>query len=757
VTWPSRQDYREALQACDVAFSDPELKNATAVCDNLGMPRAFSGQNATVFQLRNGPRTWAVKCFAHEFVDQQRRYAAVSTHLQKVRLPYTVAFQFLEQGVNVRGAWYPVLKMEWVEGEPLKRFIERSLRDPVALRQLAARFLEMVKSLQAVGVAHGDLQHGNLIVCGQGLRLVDYDGMFVPALAGDPSMELGHPSYQHPNRSAVHFSPALDNFSAWVIFLSLYGVSVTPDLWDSTGRMEECLLFRRKDFEAPYASQVIQRLAAAADPTLQQLVLRFQVLLYSSPEDASLPEIQTVPAATRTPSVPVGSWLEDHRRKAPAANQTSGPQQTTPNRTEPDPTWVVGWIKKPARPAAFRNAVTVERAAAVSSLILGSGLALFTASVDGYLTACLLSLFAGNLVLLKSRYEAEPDVGRLMQLSEEEKVLLRHIRIRMHSVQATEKERAGLERKTADDVGRLRNQETVLRAREVEEVNQLYAARDRRLQELATKRAKLDLEEAQELARVRKPIQTRLQALDQKLAALQTAEANELGAALRNLQSQHLLNYLQGSSIERATVSGVGPKLKERLMAAGFRTAADIEYYRVLRVQRIGPQLASGLVAWRKDTERAAAGVTPRALPQGVEATIRSRYAGQVQGVQTEKTREKDQLRKDEPAVRSKYATTRADFPRQEDQAKSAASTDVRDTQQRYVQRYREVEEQVQRTQAAGVQQVNEIQSRLAKLQKDLAGLRWKREILRLEKDQAASVTFSKYLRRVSWVLDLRG
>jgi hypothetical protein len=387
VAWPSRQDYREALQACDVAFSDPELKHATAVCDNLGMPRAFSGQNATVFQLRNGPRTWAVKCFAHDFADQHRRYAAVSAHLQKVRLPYTVAFEFLDKGINVRGAWYPVLKMEWVEGEPLKRFIERRLRDPAALHQLAARFLEMVKNLQAVGIGHGDLQHGNLIVCGQELRLVDYDGMFVPELAGDPSVELGHPNYQHPNRSATHFSAALDNFSAWVIFLSLYGASVIPDLWDSTGRMEECLLFRRQDFEAPYASQVIQRLAAAPDPILQQLVLRFQVLLYGSPEGASLPEIQAVAVPPRPTSTSLlgGRWVDDYRPRAATAKQAAGSQPAMPGSTEAEPHWVVGWIKKPARPAAFRNAATVERAAAVSSLILGSGLALFAPNSDGYL------------------------------------------------------------------------------------------------------------------------------------------------------------------------------------------------------------------------------------------------------------------------------------------------------------------------------------------------------------------------------------
>lgn len=80
---------------------------------------------------------------------------------------------------------------------------------------------------------------------------------------------------------------------------------------------------------------------------------------------------------------------------------------------------------------------------------------------------------------------------------------------------------------------------------------------------------------------------------------------------------------------------------------------------------------------------------------------------------------------------------------------RKAADNDVRDAHQRYAQRYRELGEQLQGTDAAGAQQVNEIQLRLAKLQKDLASLRWRREMLRLEKEQGASVTFGKYVRRV--------
>jgi hypothetical protein len=56
------------------------------------------------------------------------------------------------------------------------------------------------------GIAHGDLQHGNIIlVPGKKdnslmLKLIDYDGMFIPPLAGSPKGEVGHAAYQHPER-----------------------------------------------------------------------------------------------------------------------------------------------------------------------------------------------------------------------------------------------------------------------------------------------------------------------------------------------------------------------------------------------------------------------------------------------------------------------------------------------------------------------------------------------------------------------------
>src|SRR5204862_6818300 len=121
-------------------------------------------------------------------------------------LPFTVNFQFLQQGIRIRGQWYPILKMLWVEGLLLNQFVADNLDKPVHLHKLSQIWLRMARRLREAGAAHGDLQHGTvLLVPGSknaklAVKLVDYDGMFVPALARSSSGEVGHPNYQHPQR-----------------------------------------------------------------------------------------------------------------------------------------------------------------------------------------------------------------------------------------------------------------------------------------------------------------------------------------------------------------------------------------------------------------------------------------------------------------------------------------------------------------------------------------------------------------------------
>lgn len=212
--WPTPQDYNEALQNLATCFADPELNEGAVELNALGLPRPNSGAFASVYKVTSGNKSYAVRCFLLNIRDMEERYRHISQFVMNDSLPHTVAFEFQKRGVLVRGQWFPILKMDWVEGRTLERYIEDNLEDSRKLSDVLRKFEEMCAALESEGVAHGDLQHGNILVTSDSeLRLVDYDGMYVPSMAGLESNELGHRNYQHPRRSREHFGPFLDNFA----------------------------------------------------------------------------------------------------------------------------------------------------------------------------------------------------------------------------------------------------------------------------------------------------------------------------------------------------------------------------------------------------------------------------------------------------------------------------------------------------------------------------------------------------------------
>src|SRR5262249_45315800 len=160
----------------------------------------------------------------------------------------------------VEGQWYPITKMPWLQAAPINRHIEANPSKP-AIERLAEEFKVLIDRLAANGIAHGDLQHGNILVDGAGhLKLVDYDGMFVPALKGLSANESGHVNFQHPQRGG-QFNAELDRFSALVIFTALKALAVEPTLWGRYSNGEN-LLFKRADFHDPAASPLFTELLA---------------------------------------------------------------------------------------------------------------------------------------------------------------------------------------------------------------------------------------------------------------------------------------------------------------------------------------------------------------------------------------------------------------------------------------------------------------------------------------------------------------
>src|ERR1700675_879761 len=146
--WPLSQDYNETIQDCAACFSDPELKQSEAVCNALGLPMPCSGNFADVYAVKSGQRKWAVKCFTREIPGLRERYIQVSQYLQQVNLPFMVDFKFLEQGIRVRGQWFPVLKMQWVEGFNFNAFVRDNLDKPPVLKTLAQIWVKVAARLR---------------------------------------------------------------------------------------------------------------------------------------------------------------------------------------------------------------------------------------------------------------------------------------------------------------------------------------------------------------------------------------------------------------------------------------------------------------------------------------------------------------------------------------------------------------------------------------------------------------------------------
>ena len=260
-TWPDLTEYHEAMQSPQRSLGDPELQKAQIDKDRFGMPKPATGGNAVVYKATVGQNAWAVRCFLRPISDHAERYAAISKHLQKNRSAHSTEFVYLADGLRIKGGTFPIVKMAWVQGQHLDRCVEGLLDKPRELAALREKFRTLVKDIEHAKFAHGDLQHGNILVTGRDLLLIDYDGMWVPALIGRQATEIGHRAYQHPKRGMTDFGPHLDRFSALVIYLSLRALEIDRKLWDTycTG---DNLLFVREDFNEPGRSPLWGDLAA---------------------------------------------------------------------------------------------------------------------------------------------------------------------------------------------------------------------------------------------------------------------------------------------------------------------------------------------------------------------------------------------------------------------------------------------------------------------------------------------------------------
>ncbi|MFY1831915.1 hypothetical protein ACN47A_38725 [Myxococcus fulvus] len=318
---PSDSDYQSALQHPGQAFSDARLKAGVVEQGTgamAGLPRPRAGNFATTYKVTCGDQVYAVRCFTRPYPrDQESRYLEIRRHLEQRRLPSSVGVWFQPRGIHVRGRWLPIVMMEWVQGESLERYVGRHLHEPLTLFRLAAEWLGLLSALRDAGIAHGDLQHGNVLVTERGLRLIDYDGMCVPPLVGRRGHETGHPNYQHPGRDAAFFDLRLDHFSGWVVWLSLVALAHEPSLWERFQGGDDCLLFRRRDFVEPERSPLFQALRTSPHARVREYVAPTLSRLLAMPADA-VPELTLdVSPPKESEASPTMAWLRELSRFLP--------------------------------------------------------------------------------------------------------------------------------------------------------------------------------------------------------------------------------------------------------------------------------------------------------------------------------------------------------------------------------------------------------------------------------------------------------
>lgn len=292
MNWPNHADYSDAVQNPELCFDLPELQTGVVATNPLGLPRALSGNFATVYEITGGGETHAVRCFIRQVTNQQARYSALQRYFEPLALPFLVPFEFVEQGIRVSRRMLPIVKMAWVAGAPLHNWIERNISAPEQLAWLAADWRELLRQLKEHRIGHGDLQHGNVLVTDDGdLKLVDYDGIYVPLFARERSPELGHANYQHPRRTPELYDERLDHFSALLIYLSLRALAAEPALWTEYFNGDN-LLATAVDLRVPRCSALWPRLLQSPDDDVRRLTVLLTDYLRVAPEQ--VPDLETV-------------------------------------------------------------------------------------------------------------------------------------------------------------------------------------------------------------------------------------------------------------------------------------------------------------------------------------------------------------------------------------------------------------------------------------------------------------------------------
>ena len=262
--YPLISEYVRAIQ--DASNNLDQLAHLVPVLDDHGEPYRSSGAFAVVFKMKDEQtgKCYALKCFTEEQEGRAEAYRQIADELEFVDSSYITSVKYLDKEIFVDSSCeedeFPVLLMDWIDGETMESYIAENYQDNYAMAMLCYRFCKMAEWLRSQPFAHGDIKPDNIMVRPDGnLSLVDYDGMFVPTMKGQKSPTIGTKDFSHPLRTVDDFDETIDDFALASIALSLKVISMNSKLLDTYGASDR-LLFSESDYRNPSSSKAISAL-----------------------------------------------------------------------------------------------------------------------------------------------------------------------------------------------------------------------------------------------------------------------------------------------------------------------------------------------------------------------------------------------------------------------------------------------------------------------------------------------------------------
>lgn len=288
---PTKDEISQAIERKGTLRA-PQLNGFSPIAGILG-PESYAGGFCIVFPFQKGNEKKAVRVWHQEIGDIKQRYNLISADIHRCGMPYLCDVDFIEGGLDVDGTLIDIVIMDWIEGLPLKKYIQTILdsndddsKKKLLLKELAEKLLDMFVYFHHQELSHGDLQHDNIIINSTGdVKVIDYDCFYTPAL-GSKFLQTtsGYKGYQHPSRFAgqIISNEKADYFSELIIYLSILALSEDFSLWEIAEDSDFTFLFSEQDFEDITNSAIYKRLYLLGNEYVELLNILKDYLVFDN-------------------------------------------------------------------------------------------------------------------------------------------------------------------------------------------------------------------------------------------------------------------------------------------------------------------------------------------------------------------------------------------------------------------------------------------------------------------------------------------